>query len=50
MGIVMILGGLGLCGFFGSAVAHPDKKGLGFAVGFLLGPIGVMVAAVALKD
>ena len=50
MGIVIVLAGLGLCGFFGSAVAHPDKKGLGFAVGFLLGPIGVMVAAVALKD
>ena len=35
-----------LCAVLGAAVACESRKGLGFLVGFLLGPIGVIVAAV----
>jgi len=35
-----------VCGFIGSALASPKgKSGAGFALGFLLGPIGIVVAA-----
>ena len=38
------------CGFLGRAVAIPSRRRLGGIVGFLLGPIGVIVAAVLQKD
>jgi hypothetical protein len=37
--------GAGICGCIGRLIAPKDKKLLGGVVGFLLGPIGVVVAA-----
>ena len=38
-----------VCGGLGYAVAAEDKKGLGAVLGLLLGPIGVLIAAVMKK-
>lgn len=35
-----------ICGFLSSAIAN-DQKGLWFAVGFFLGPLGVLITAIA---
>jgi hypothetical protein len=47
--LAAILLGAGVCGGLGRVVAIRSKKNLGGLVGLLLGPIGVVVAAV-LKD
>lgn len=39
----------GVCSWLGRTVATPSRRDLGGLVGFLLGPIGVIVAAV-LRD
>lgn len=49
MEIVFVLIVVLICGGLGSAVSHESKKGLGFVLGLLLGPIGVLIAAVGLR-
>ena len=38
-----------LCGGLGYAVAGDDKKGLGAMLGVLLGPLGILIAAIACR-
>jgi hypothetical protein len=40
----------GICGALGYAVSGKEKKVLGTILGVLLGPLGVVAAAVACKD
>jgi hypothetical protein len=47
--LAVVLLGAGICSWLGRTVAIRSKKNLGGLVGLLLGPIGVIVAAV-LKD
>ncbi len=42
--------GLLITGALGSAVSGPSKKRLGFWLGALLGPIGVLIAAIACRE
>lgn len=39
-----------VCGFAGAGVSHETKKGFGFVLGLLFGPLGVLIAAIALKN
>src|SRR5689334_10691153 len=39
-----------LCGALAAAVSRPETKGLGFLLGFVLGPIGIVVAAILAKN
>ncbi len=43
--LALFIGGL-LCGLIGVAVSPAGMKGQGFALGVLLGPIGILIAAV----
>ena len=40
----------GVCGAISMALAHESKKGLGFILGAVFGPFGVLIAAIALKN
>ena len=46
MEIVVVILVLGVCSLLGYAVASDRNKGLGAVLGFLLGPIGILIAAV----
>lgn len=35
-----------ICGLLASLLVRPEKKGLAFALGVLLGPWGVLIAAI----
>ena len=39
-----------ICSALGYAVAGTRKKTLGAVLGFLLGPFGILIAAIACKD
>ena len=44
--LIILIVWCGICGGLGYAVAKDDNKGLGAVLGIILGPIGVIVAAV----
>lgn len=48
--VVLLLIVAALFGALGAAVSSSSKRGLGFLLGFLLGPIGIIVAAIAAKN
>lgn len=39
-----------ICAALGYAVAGSSKKGLGTLLGLLLGPLGVLISAIACRD
>ncbi len=39
-----------ICAALGYAVAGKNKKGLGLILGLILGPLGVLIAAVACRE
>ena len=39
-----------ICGLLGFLVAGPSKKGLGVLLGALLGPLGILIAAIACRE
>jgi len=49
MGAIVYLIAILVFGALGSAVSK-ERKGLGFVLGFLLGPLGVLIAAIALRQ
>ena len=38
-----------ICAFLGGAVSTEGKKGLGAFLGFLFGPLGILISAVACR-
>ena len=41
---------LAVCSFLGYAVAGSKKKALGAVLGLFLGPLGVLISAIACRD
>lgn len=47
--LTLLIAGV-VCGGLGSAVSHHTRQGLGFLLGFLLGPIGILIAVFLKPD
>jgi len=47
MGFLIVLA---ICAVLGAAVSSPEKKALGAVLGLFLGPLGVLIAALACRS